>query len=117
MQPGATSITVQFHLPSYECVFKAPKVIPSLFSGEKLVVYGIFKSSEKGPATLQGKAILIIAPFVVKKFISKSEVPNLARIPHLETQCLYRIVLLLLVPFHSLLLLLLCTLLLLWHSN
>ena len=88
MQPGATSITVQFHLPSYECVFKAPKVIPSLFSGEKLVVYGIFKSSEKGPATLQGKAILKYTicgkeATVEVPFVAMEQVPVIPVVHHL----------------------------------
>ena len=53
MQPGATNITVQFHLPSYECVFKAPKVIPSVFSGEKLVVYWHLQVLQKRTRLLQ----------------------------------------------------------------
>ena len=91
MQPGATNITVQFHLPSYECVFKAPKVIPSVFSGEKLVVYGIFKSSKKEPATLQGKATLkytisskqatVEVPFVVME-----QVPVIPVVHHLAAK-------------------------------
>ena len=91
MQPGATSITVQFHLPSYECVFKAPKVIPSLFSGEKLVVYGIFKSSEKGPATLQGKAILKYTicgkeATVEVPFVAMEQVPVIPVVHHLAAK-------------------------------
>ena len=91
MQPGATNITVQFHLPSYECVFKAPKVIPSLFSGEKLVVYGIFKSSKKEPAALQGKATLkytissneatVEVPFIVLE-----QVPVIPVVHHLAAK-------------------------------
>ena len=71
MQPGATNISVEFHVPKYDCVFKAPKVIPSLFSGEKFVMYGIFKSS-KTSDTLQGKATL---KYTICGKQTKAEVP------------------------------------------
>ena len=91
MQPGATNITVQFHLPSYECVFKAPKLIRSVFSGEKLVVYGIFKCTKKESATLQGRATLkyticgkeatVEVPFVVLE-----QVPVIPVVHHLAAK-------------------------------
>ena len=71
MQPGATNISVEFHVPKYDCVFKAPKVIPSLFSGEKFVMYGIFKSS-KTSDILQGKATL---KYTICGKQTKSDVP------------------------------------------
>ena len=91
MQPGATNITVEFHLPSYECVFKAPKVIPSVFSGEKLVVYGIFKSSKKEPATLQGKATLKYTicskqATVEVPFVAMEQVPVIPVVHHLAAK-------------------------------
>ena len=71
MQPGATNISVEFDVPRHDCVLKAPKVIPCLFSGEKFVMYGIFKSS-KTSDILQGKATL---KYTICGKQTKAEVP------------------------------------------
>ena len=60
MQPGVTDISLQFNLSNYSLVHQVPQVIPSVFSGEKLVVYGLLKPSmtRKASALPQGKAVL-----------------------------------------------------------
>ena len=79
MQPGVNSISVKFQVPKYDCVYEIPEVIPSVFSGEKFVAYGMFKPSTgrkmqdlvQGKATLKytllGKGHQIDIPFAAKK--------------------------------------------------
>ena len=90
MQPGATDISVEFHVPGHECVLKAPKVIPSLFTDDRLIVYGIFKSS-KASNILQGRATLkytISGKETTSKvpFFAIKQVPTIPVIHHLAAK-------------------------------
>ena len=60
LQPSANNVTVTFELPgSYE-VKVVPDKIPSIYNGEKTVIYGLVmdKSDDKGRDGLMCKAIL-----------------------------------------------------------
>ena len=46
LQPALTDVTLSFELPLHFSVLKAPKYLPSLFNGEKLVVYGILEPKD-----------------------------------------------------------------------
>ena len=62
LQPCVTNVDVDFKLtPGFE-VLRAPAKIPSIFKGDKIVVYGIFKSKATsndreltGTATIKGQ--------------------------------------------------------------
>ena len=69
LQPAVTDLSIKFDvLPSFE-VYQAPEEIPTLFSGDKIVVYAImkqqkksisdqsFRASGKGTATLTGQVL------------------------------------------------------------
>ena len=61
LQPSANNVTVKFDLPSsYEEVKVVPDKIPSIYNGEKTVIYGLLmeKSDDKGRDGLMCKAIL-----------------------------------------------------------
>ena len=52
LQPSVTNIEVDFQLTSDFKVVQAPAKIPTIFNGEKVVVYGIFKSKATSSAPL-----------------------------------------------------------------
>ena len=43
LQPAVTDISIKFDMPSSFKVYQAPEDVPTLFSGDKVVVYGIMK--------------------------------------------------------------------------
>ena len=43
LQPAVTGISIKFDVPSSFKVYQAPEEVPTLFSGDKVVVYGIIK--------------------------------------------------------------------------
>ena len=65
LQPAVTDLSIKFDVPSSFIVYQAPEEVPTLFSGDKVVVYGImkqqksasdqsFNASMNGTATLTG---------------------------------------------------------------
>lgn len=69
LQPAVTDLSIKFDMPSSFEVYQAPEEIPTLFSGDKIVVYGIMKQQKKstsdqsfrasvnGTATLTGQIL------------------------------------------------------------
>ena len=65
LQPALTDVTLSFELPPHINVLKAPKYLPSLFNGEKMVVYGILEPKDgqildkeaTGKVTLRGSLL------------------------------------------------------------
>ena len=53
LQPAVTDVEVDFQLTSGFDVFQAPAKIPTIFKGDKTVVYGIFKSKAASDAPLE----------------------------------------------------------------
>ena len=53
LQPSVTDLEVDFQLTSGFEVFRAPAEIPTIFNGDKVVVYGICKSLAASDAPLQ----------------------------------------------------------------
>ena len=62
LQPSVTGLEVDFDLPSGFEAFQAPSNIPTIFNGDKIVIYGILKSKAASDNPLQsgvqGKASL-----------------------------------------------------------
>ena len=62
LQPSVTGLEIDFDLPSGFEVFQAPSSIPTIFNGDKIVIYGILKSKAASDTPLQsgvqGKASL-----------------------------------------------------------
>ena len=69
LQPAVTDLSIKFDMPSSFEVYQAPEEIPTLFSGDKVVVYAIMKQQKKstsdqsfragvnGTATLTGQVL------------------------------------------------------------
>ena len=68
LQPAVTDISIKFDVPPSFKVYQAPEEVPTLFSGDKVVVYGIIKkrksasdqslqTSVNGTATLTGQIL------------------------------------------------------------
>ena len=68
LQPAVTDLLIKFDVPSSFKVYQAPEEVPTLFSGDKVVVYGIIKKrksasaeplrvSMNGTATLTGQIL------------------------------------------------------------
>ena len=68
LQPSVTDLSIKFDVPSSFKVYQAPEEVPTLFSGDKVVVYGIMKKrksasaeplrvSMNGTATLTGQIL------------------------------------------------------------
>ena len=69
LQPAVTDLSIKFDVPPSFEVYQAPEEIPTLFSGDKIVVYGIMKQQKKstsdqsfrasvnGTATLTGQVL------------------------------------------------------------
>ena len=68
LQPAVTDISIKFDVPPSFKVYQAPEKVPTLFSGDKVVVYGIMKkrksvsdqslrASVNGTATLTGQIL------------------------------------------------------------
>ena len=68
LQPAVTDLSIKFNVPSTFKVYQAPEDLPTLFSGDKVVVYGImkkrksasdhsFRESMNGTATLTGQIL------------------------------------------------------------
>ena len=67
LQPAVTDLEVEFDVPSGFQALQAPTKLPTLFDGDKVVIYGIIKSkassdeplstSVQGTATLRGKVV------------------------------------------------------------
>ena len=63
LQPAVTDISIKFDVPSSFKVYQAPEEVPTLFSGDKVVVYGIIKkrksaSDQSLQASVNGTATL-----------------------------------------------------------
>ena len=62
LQPSVTDLKLEFDLPSGFEAFQAPSNIPTLFKGDKVVIYGILKTKAVSDSPLQsgvqGKAFL-----------------------------------------------------------
>ena len=62
LQPSVTDLKLEFDLPSGFEAFQAPSNIPTLFKGDKVVIYGILKTKAASDSPLQsgvrGKASL-----------------------------------------------------------
>ena len=62
LQPSVTGIEIEFDLPSGFEAYQAPSNIPTIFNGDKIVIYGILKSKAASDTPLQsgvqGKASL-----------------------------------------------------------
>ena len=63
LQPAVTDISIKFDVPSSFKVYQAPEELPTLFSGDKVVVYGIIKkqksaSDQSLQASVNGTATL-----------------------------------------------------------
>ena len=62
LQPSVTGIEIDFDLPSGFEAFQAPSNIPTIFNGDKIVIYGILKTKAASDTPLQsgvqGKASL-----------------------------------------------------------
>ena len=68
LQPAVTDLSIKFDVPSSFKVYQAPEEVPTLFSGDKVVVYGIIKKRKSasdellktcvnGTATLTGQIL------------------------------------------------------------
>ena len=68
LQPAVTDISIKFDVPPSFKVHQAPEEVPTLFSGDKIVLYGIIKKrksatdqslqkSVNGTATLTGQVL------------------------------------------------------------
>ena len=95
MQPGVIDISLQFHLSNYSCIHQVPHVISSVFSGEKLVAYGILKPSTASALpqgtvvlkyTVLGQKMESTIPFVA----SVGEVASIPTIHHLAAKQLLK---------------------------
>ncbi len=53
LQPSVTELEVDFNLPSGFEAFQAPSNIPTVFNGDKVVIYGILKSKAASDDPLQ----------------------------------------------------------------
>lgn len=95
LQPAVTDLSIKFDVPSCFKVYQAPEEVPTLFSGDKVVVYGImkkrksasdqpFKASVNGTATLTGhilsKPIQFKLTFEISDFQSSVEMPIVHRL-------------------------------------
>ena len=89
LQPSVTDLKAEFKLPGGYEILKAPAKLPTIFNGDKAVVYGIvcsmgkkmFDTAIEGTATLRGmilgKAIEYSIPFQIPK-PSKEETGHFA---------------------------------------
>ena len=90
LQPAVTDLSIKFDVPPSFKVYQAPEKVPTLFSGDKLVVYCIMKqrksasdqsvkSRVNGTATLTGhilsKPIQFKLTFEISDFQSSIEMP------------------------------------------
>ena len=68
LQPAVTDLSIKFDVPSSFKVYQAPEEVPTLFSGDKVVFYGIIKKRKSasdqslqanvnGIATLKAKIL------------------------------------------------------------
>ena len=73
LQPSANNVTVTFELPSNYQVKVVPEVIPSIYNGEKTVIYGLLmEKSEQKEESIKYKATLT-GDIIGKKF--KFDIP------------------------------------------
>ena len=49
LQPAVTDLSIKFDVPPSFKVYQAPEEVPALFSGDKVVVYGIIKKRKSAP--------------------------------------------------------------------
>ena len=95
LQPAITDVSVQFKVPKKYQVTQCPQNLPPVFSGDKLVVYGILKSEAASSGivecsailkgTLLGKEEKHTVPFTLD---SSSEASSLPTIHHLAAKAL-----------------------------
>ena len=95
LQPAITDVSVNFKVPKEYEVLQSPQNLPPIFNGEKLVVYGIFKSkatTTKKPtectAILKGNMLGKAQEHKVPFTLDVTKAPNLPVIHHLAAKAL-----------------------------
>ena len=94
LQPAITDVSVNFKVPKEYEVLQSPQNLPPIFNGEKLVVYGIFKSkaTTKKPteytAILKGNMLGKAQEHKVPFTLDVTEAPSLPVIHHLAAKAL-----------------------------
>ena len=95
LQPAVTDVSLEFKVDGKAEVLQSPRSLPPIFSGEKLVAYGVLKTKSDqitGKATLKGKLLGSMIshslPFVSKP--SSEEVSSVQAIHHLAAKALIK---------------------------
>ena len=95
LQPAITDVSLQFKVPKEFDVLQSPQNLPPVFNGEKLVVYGILKSSSDilkkridCTAILKGNVLGKSQKHEVPFTLEPSEAPSLATVHHLAAKAL-----------------------------
>ena len=94
LQPAVTEVSVQFKVPKEYDVLQCPQNLPPVFNGEKLVTYGIFKSTSDPKervdcsAVLKGNVLGNLQEYEVLFTLEPSEAPSLATAHHLAAKAL-----------------------------
>ena len=93
LQPAITDVSVQFKVPKKYQVMQCPQNLPPVFSGDKLVVYGILKSEAASSEIVECTAILMgtllgekVKYTVSFTLDSSTKGPSLPTIHHLDLQ-------------------------------
>ena len=95
LQPAVTDVSLEFKVDGKAEVLQSPRSLPPIFSGEKLVAYGVLKTKSDqitGKATLKGKLLGSMIshslPFASKP--SSGEVSSVQTIHHLAAKALLK---------------------------
>ena len=95
LQPAVTDVSLEFKVDGKAEVLQSPRSLPPIFSGEKLVAYGVLKTESDqitGKATLKGKLLGSMIshslPFASKP--SSGEVSSVQAIHHLAAKALIK---------------------------
>ena len=95
LQPAVTDVSLEFKVDGKAEVLQSPRSLPPIFSGEKLVAYGVLKTKSDqitGKATLKGKLLGSMIshslPFATKP--SSGEVSSVQAIHHLAAKALIK---------------------------
>ena len=95
LQPAVTDVSLEFKVDGKAEVLQSPRSLPPIFSGEKLVAYGVLKTKSDqitGKATLKGKLLGSMIshslPFASKP--SSGEVSSVQTIHHLAAKALIK---------------------------
>ena len=95
LQPAVTDVSLEFKVDGKAEVLQSPRSLPPIFSGEKLVAYGVLKTESDqitGKATLKGKLLGSMIshslPFASKP--SSGEVSSVQTIHYLAAKALIK---------------------------